>query len=252
MKLPPRAFWTILLAFFATVASSRAQSSTDPWGNTSTGSSTGGAVLIVGDTGGTFDGVTTVTGGTLQISSYNPIQGNGGTITATTGGTLTLDGGTSTVSGGGVLLQSYNPIYTGGGTLTLNPIGGTIFAGSGGLTLTGTTTFTGGTIIGTSPILGGDSGATLTLGAGTLSGIITNGAGTITTGTGIITAGTGIIKTGTGTLTLGPGIGNTLNLNSTETTEAANSVVPALVPEPSAVALLACGLALGFRRSRKR
>ncbi len=209
--------------------------------------------------GGTTGGNVTLGSGTLTAGNSSSttyagiISGTGGLIKKGTG-TLTLTGantysGGTTVSAGNlqgdstsiqgnitnnarvIFNQGAEGVYSGDMTGT----GGITKAGNGALTLTGTNTYTGTTIINagilrsgvinalgtaTAVTLANTAGAALDLnnfdqtigslaGGGTTGGNVTLGAGTLTTGNassttyaGIISGTGGLVKKGTGTLTL--------------------------------------------------
>ena len=162
----------------------------------------------------TYQGITTISGGTLKISSdanlgigpgltANSITFNGGTLN-TTGTFSLLTNRGITLTGAGIINTDSGTTFTYGGVIA----GASTFtkSGDGTLTLTGTNTYAGGTTI---------SGGTLTISADRNLGIVpatliattfnggtlnTTGTFTLSTTRNITLTGTGIINTDSGTI----------------------------------------------------
>lgn len=169
----------------------------------------------------TYDGATTVNGGTLQVSGGNDRLPTGTTLTIN-GGTFQLASVSQTVAG---LAGTANGIVdnaSGTDTLTVNGAGSNTFAGviknttgtlnvtksgAGTQTLTGTSTYTGGTTVSSGTLTLGNFSNTLadagavTVNGGTLDlGANTDTVGAVTLNSGSITSLPGLSGTG-GTLT---------------------------------------------------
>jgi autotransporter-associated beta strand protein len=157
----------------------------------------------------------TLNGGTLNLGTgvsptFASLAGTGGGVTLN-GNTLTVNGSTSTTFGGA--------IANGSGA------GGLVKAGSGGLTLSGVNSYTGGTAVNAGTLTAAAPGA---LGTGT----VTLAGGTLAVGGVASTTVTGFGGTGTGwTLNGGPTItGDNLTITTANNGQAAsvwnNNTVP--------------------------
>jgi autotransporter-associated beta strand protein len=210
-----------------------------PYGGTlSLGSTSLGTVTLTG--ANTYTGATTISAGTLQIGNGNiGSLSSGGAVVLSSSGTLALNLA-SGATFGTTVLSGTSPIIGGTGTLTLG----------GSLPYTGATLTNGGSLtlnLNGEPYTGG---ATTAVTVGTLE--IGTGA---TISAGITKTGTGTLvltspNTFTGTLTAGT---LTVNANTQALTSSGNGIIQVQgVPEPSAAALLALGVALPLWRARRR
>ena len=175
----------------------------------------------------TYTGGTTISAGTLDLSGGNNRLATSGALTVASGGTLDLGGYSQTVTGvfslqGGTVQNG--TLYE---TPAFAPQSGTIsavLAGSVGLTkstaglltLSGTNTYTGSTVVsaGDLQVDGSITSSCTTVNGGTLSGVGTTGNVTVSSGT--LSPGDNTIGTlNTGNLALAAG--DTLSVNLTDT-----------------------------------
>jgi len=140
----------------------------------------------------TYDDTTTVTGGTLSVSTDGNLGAgaltlNGGNFAVT--GTATIDNAVA-LSANATITNSANATLSGG----ISGTGSLTKSGAGTLSLTGTNSYTGGTTISAGTLQVGNGGTT-----GSLSGNVTNNSALIFNRSDALSYGGNI--TGTGTLT---------------------------------------------------
>ena len=189
--------------------------------------------LTLSDTN-TYTGITTISGGTLKISSDRNLGAVPGSVTATS---ITFNGGTLNTTGTFTLSTNRGITLTGAGTI--NTDSGTTLtysgviagastltkSGAGTLTLTGTNTYTGGTTVSAGTLILDGTGASIgtvlsnsgavTVNVGTLQlNDATETVGAVTLTSGSITVGTtGNTLTGA-SYTLNPGDGVSVSVSA--------------------------------------
>src|SRR5580765_6372360 len=153
-----------------------------------------GRLILTG--ANTYSGGTTISAGTLSISSDTNLGASGGSLTIASGGTLLTTAGivsarnvelagNGTIANGGNI-DTFSGVFRGAGSLTV--------AGSGVTILTGDNTYAGGTTISAGTLQLGDGGSS----GGIVGDIVDNGALVIDRSNSVTLAG---VISGSGSLT---------------------------------------------------
>ncbi|WP_368541159.1 autotransporter outer membrane beta-barrel domain-containing protein [Enterobacter soli] len=179
-------------------------------------SAAAGQTVTLSNSGNSYTGATTVSGGTLRLGS-NKALGNTSLLTVNSGANANINGKTQTIGAlggdGGLAINGGNLTIRNGGTfggVTSGVLGNVTLTG-GTLTLTGANTFTGVTTI--------NSGATMQVGAGGTAGsyagpIVDNGTLTFNRSDSValtraVTGSGELHQDGTGTLFVNTDVGIT-------------------------------------------